>query len=411
LILRHALSVIALSALAACSSSAPPVAVTTRDSAGVTVIEHPAGAIDAAPEWTVGRALLTISHGPSAEEGFSWIANAARLGDGSILLLDSQDDGTLAYLYDTAGAFVRQLARTGMGPGELMYARLMSVSAGDTLLFYDPRTSRLTSMLPTGTVIGTTELARYGTGTLGLPAGALTGARLIAARDAYEDTTDHGGAPYRRPAPLLMFDPATERLDTLSREFPGDEVAVMVMEMGGQSRPLHTPVGYGSSSFILPVGTELHIAANESSALDTYTLPFALRRSVRFAGPRPPVDEDAKEALRDAALANLERMGPAAAPMRKQFDEMMARAQYADSLPWYQGIARGSDGAVWLRQGTIVSDSVPHYLVIGADGALAARVDLPRGARLLWVGADQLLLSLTDGDDVPRLELRPIRKP
>jgi hypothetical protein len=57
-----------------------------------------------------------------------------------------------------------------------------------------------------------------------------------------------------------------------------------------------------------------------------------------------------------------------------------------------------------------VSDSVPHYLVIGSDGKLMARVDLPRASSLLWAGADQILISISDADDVPRLELRPITK-
>jgi hypothetical protein len=131
---------------------------------------------------------------------------------------------------------------------------------------------------------------------------------------------------------------------------------------------------------------------------------------VRFAGPQRPVDDEARAAIRAAAVANVERMGPGAGPMKQQFLDMIQRAGIADSMAWYQGIVAGGDGTVWLRETRTLSDSVPHYLVIGGDGKLLARADLPRASRLLWAGTDQMLISLADTDDVPRLELRPIAR-
>ena len=76
----------------------------------------------------------------------------------------------------------------------------------------------------------------------------------------------------------------------------------------------------------------------------------------------------------------------------------------------YQAMTVGTDGTLWLRTMRSVADSVPHYLVVGADGRLAARIDLPKGARLMWTDGATALVVRTDGNDLPRLELRPAMK-
>jgi hypothetical protein len=70
----------------------------------------------------------------------------------------------------------------------------------------------------------------------------------------------------------------------------------------------------------------------------------------------------------------------------------------------------GIDGSLWLRQARSVVDSVPHFIVVGADGRLAGRVDLPKRGRLLWADGSQVLISMMDENDLPRLELRPVTR-
>jgi len=398
-----------LTLAAACSSGPPSTEITTRDSAGVTIIEHPAGAVEAAPLWTVGAATLTIMHGATAEQGFDWIANAKRFPDGRILLIDSQDDGSLVYLFGPDGAFLRQIGRVGMGPGEFVFGRLLNGSAGDTITIYDNRTSRLTWMTTDAMLVGASDLSRFGMGALGTPAGTLADGRFIATSRVFMgDTADHGSSRYRQRMPIVVVDAATPRLDTLSNEIPGAEVKLTAMDMGGETRSVASPVGYGLQTLLVAAGGEVHVASNESSALDTYSLPWALLRSVRFAGARRAVDDEARAALRAAAIANIEKMGAGVGAMKQQFLDMIQRAEIADSMAWYQSMMGAEGGAVWLREMRTVSDSVPHYVIIGEDGKLVARMDLPRASRLLWAGADQVIVALHDEDEVEHVELRPI---
>ena len=402
------LSVTAIALLAACSKGAGPSDIVVRDSAGVEIIEHPASAIAAAPQWNLGPAEATITHGATEDAAFSYVANATRLPDGRIVVVDGQMDGALVTVHAPDGSYERSLGRPGMGPGEFMFAGLVGV-AGDTLIFYDTRNSRSTRMLVSGTLVSTGELARLGMMAVGTPAGTLADGRLISTPYFFGDTVDHGHR-YRQFAPIIAIDPVAVHLDTLTTTIPGTEVFMLTGNLGGTTRSFPTPVVYGPRTLISPAREVVHVASNESSALDTYSLPWALQRSVRFAMPRRPVDEEARGAARAAALANIERAGSNAEAMKATMIDMIGRAEMADSMAWYAGMGAGSDGSVWLRETRSTSDSVPHYLVIGKEGRLQGRADLPKGARLLWVDADRVLISLLDDDEVPRVELRPIVK-
>lgn len=396
--------------LAACGTGNATSAVTTRDSAGVTIIEHPAGAIDSAPAWSLGAPTTVIAHGASAEETFTWINSATRLADGRMVVVHGEEVGATVLLFGTDGAFERMLGRPGAGPGEFRAAEILGRPAGDTLTIYDPVLGRRTRLLTSGEVVATHDVARLGVMTIGQPTGVLTDGRMISLPFYFMDTSTAGGSRYRRKVAVLVTDPVAPRLDTATTELPGDEVFLLTVTFGGRTRTLPTPVVYGAQTILRPVGAEVRVATNETSALDSYTLPWKLVRSVRFAGTRRPVDQEAKDAKIADAMANLDASPGITPEFRKQFVDAIGRAVYADSMPWYSAITTDGVGAEWLRQQRSQADSVPHYLVIGHDGHLAARADLPNGSRLLWVGTDQVLIAMHDEDEVERLELRPILK-
>lgn len=406
--IRRRLLGLPLALLAACGKGPATTTVVTRDSAGVTIIEHSEAAVAASPLWRAGAPRVTIAHGATDDQTFSWIASAARLADGRIVVVDGQNDGSLVFIYAPDGKFERQIGRPGAGPGEFRAAKILLAS--DTLLLYDAQQARLTRMTTAGTTVGTIDLSRLGPMSIGDPAGSLSDGRLITTPIPFGDTATHEERHFRQVTPLLVVDPVAQRLDTLTMAIPGNEVFLFTMDIGGRSRTLPASIGYGRRSLLLPAGTALHVATNSSASVDTYTLPWTLRRSVRFAGSRRPVDDEARGAIRADAIANVEHSGMPKGPEREKFIDMINRAEIADSMAWYQAGLAGADGLVWLREMRTLSDSVPHFLVIGAEGKLTARMDLPAGSRLLWASADQVLISLTDADDVPRVELRPITK-
>ena len=410
MIARHSLLGAALVGLAACSSGPASNGVVTRDSAGVTIIEHPAAAIDAAPAWSLGAPTTIVTHGASVEETFTWINSATRLADGRLVVVHGEEAGATLLLYGADGAFERMLGRPGAGPGEYRAAEILGAPNGDTLTVYDPVLGRRTRLRTSGEIVATHDVARLGVMTIGQPTGVLADGRMISLPFYFMDTSTSGGSHYRRKVAVLVTDPIIPRLDTATTDIPGDEVFLLTVTFGGRTRTMPTPVVYGAQTLLRPVGAKVSVATNESSALDTYTLPWKLVRSVRFAGARLPVDQAAKDAKIADALANLDASPGITPEFRKQFMDAIGRAQYADSMSWYSAITTDASGAEWLRRQRSQADSVPHYLVLEPDGRLAARADLPNGSRLLWVGTDEVLIAMHDEDDVERLELRPILK-
>lgn len=394
--------------LAACGGPSTAPAISVRDSAGISIVEHSAGAIAAAPAWTLGEPSVTIGGGEGEDQTFSFVATAHRLPDGRLVLADNENEGTRFLVYAADGRFERRLGRAGDGPGEFRNARIMGIR-GDTLVIYDFMTARVTRMSADGTVFGTTEIARLGPLKIGMPSGLLGDGRILTSPIPLSDTTDHGAGAYRQAGGAQAIDPEGATLDTL-QGFPGAEVKLTEMSFGGQRRSFPAPLGYGKRTLYGSDGALVHVATNASSEVATYRLPWAPVRLVRLAGAVLPVDQAARDAQIAEAIANVGRTTNVPEAFRASMIESIRNAGFADSMAHYQSMTVGTDGSLWLRAMRSVADSVPHYLVLGADGRLAARVDLPKGARLMWTdGAAALVVRLNE-EDLPRLELRAIAK-
>lgn len=399
---------LALMPLAACGHAVDSTAVTVRDSAGITILEHSAAAVAAAPQWTFGPATMTIGGGAGEDQNFSFLAGATRLTDGRFVLADNDPAGARFLVYGPDGRFERRVGRNGQGPGEFGNARLLGV-AGDTLVIFDFMTARVTRMSAGGALIATTDLGRLGVMKIGLPGSLLGDGRIVTSPIPFGDTTDHGSAPFRQASAVQLLDPAAGTLDTVAK-IPGTEVALIAMSFGGQARRIPAPLGYGKRTLIGSDATQIHLATNEGSEVVTYRLPWAPVRIVRIARTAPPVDQPARQAQIDAAIANIQGGSEMPATAKASMIESIRSAPFADSMAQYQALVVGTDGGLWLREMHSVADSVPHMLILDPTGHLAARADLPTGARLMWTDGAQVLVALADKDDLPRVELRPVVK-
>src|SRR6478736_3764465 len=244
---------LALALLAGCSGEAGPTAVTTRDSAGVTIIEHPAAAVAAAPVWTLGPAKVTIDHGATDEELFARVTEAARLSDGRIVVINAEDEGAQPLLYRADGTFERPLGRQGSGPGEFRTASLLDCRAGDTLCLFDFNTRRITRMLPTGDVATIIDLSRVGQMALGFPRGVLPDGRLVSLPFMF-DTVSSGGAVFRTPNVIVTVDPAVGDPDTVATGIPGAATYLGTVTFGDRSMTFPMPAGSGAPTMVSVAG-------------------------------------------------------------------------------------------------------------------------------------------------------------
>jgi hypothetical protein len=394
--------------LAACSESSGPAEIVTRDSAGITIIEHPVGAVAAAPLWSLGEPTLTIGGGEGAEQDLVLLTSAVRLPDGRIVLSDVDRITTRFLVYRADGSFDRQLGRSGSGPGEFRSARILGLF-GDTLVIYDYQGARVTRMTSAGELAGTAELARLGPMKIGMPEGIFGDGRLFTTPIPFGDSLDHGSGVYRQESAAMALDPDSVTLDTL-QQLPGAEVKLTEMSFGGQRNSFPAPIGYGKRTLVGIRGDLAHVATNDGAQVTTYRLPWALTRVVRFAETTTLVDQPARDAQIAERIASIQRMTGTPDEFKNSMIESARNMPFADSMAYFQTMTVATDGGLWLRQMRSSADSVPRYIVLGPDGRLSGRIDLPKGARLLWTDGAVAIISILDEDDLPRAELRPVVK-
>lgn len=107
-------------AVPACTSSAPPSTVR------VLRIEHE----------------LSIGGGDDGPTSFGDLRSFAVDHQGRIYVLEAQAQEVR--VFDSGGAYLRTLGRSGAGPGEFQMANGIALDPGDRLWVYDPGSSRLT---------------------------------------------------------------------------------------------------------------------------------------------------------------------------------------------------------------------------------------------------------------------------
>jgi hypothetical protein len=394
---------------AGCTSDpgAPPVVA--HDSAGVTIVAHSAAALRDAARWSTGAPTVTIAGAVDDQVTFARIVGGTRLSDGRILVVDVDNGATRPLLFGTDGKLARPLGRPGNGPGEFRFAWIAGVP-GDTIVFYDMQAVRVTTMLPDGTLLGTRTAGSFGPMEVGVTTGRLTDGRIIALPFALGDTGAGDGKVYRARNAVTAIDPVRQRLDTLSREVPSPERFMTHRSFGGQAVSFPAPAPYGSLSLVAAAGDRLIVATNETPELVTYALPWQAQRIVRFERRRLPVNAAARAAYVDYNLAEIERRSARLGAMKEILIQDTKEARFPDSMGYYSSLLLATDSSLWVAEMRSLADSTPTHLVVGTDGHLRARISLPPDARLLWAGAEEVLIVMRDQDDVERLELRPIIK-
>ena len=103
---------------AGCGSGGRVAPPSSRDSAGVTIVESSGPVWGSEGKWRVEpKAFLDIGSADGDEPYlFNYVETALRLGDGTIVVANA-GSGELRF-FDSAGRHIRSVGRLGSGPGE-----------------------------------------------------------------------------------------------------------------------------------------------------------------------------------------------------------------------------------------------------------------------------------------------------
>lgn len=396
-------TLILLAACGASGAAGEQHAFTSRDSAGVMVVEYPATALEKKAPFRLAaepEIRLGTQDGPP-ELQFTRIVSALRLDDGTTAILDR--DAHEVRLFDEKGNFLRNIGREGPGPGEFGDpARLIGRDDG-MLLVWDDQRGQLATFGRDGSFRGSTTFGPLSVSSLTpLKGGAILGVveespriRLTAAGERMQNT-----------ARLVQLK-SSGKVDQLAT-FIGMEWALLRNGPGIViRRPWHypqllvaaTPEGSWSAD-----GTAWELVRRRPN-------DGSVDRILRFTRPLEPFSSAHVRELHAAELAAAPSPAARTSAQRRQEQE-----EYPEFIPPIWNIFADAVDRIWIAPLELPGATLPmgmgraasHWLILDQQGLeVVGTITLPPLRRPLYADHNGVLVVTADELDVPYVEWWP----
>ncbi len=398
---RALVFVIACCWMAGCvgSSGGLGEAFTQRDSLGIAIVENRSPAWNT-PWKVVDTPLVRIGMLDGPEEYLlSFVWDASRLPDGSILV--SNTGSQELRLYDSAGIFLRRLAGPGGGPGEFgSLASMRQWIHGGTVFVDDAVVNdRINLFDLTGHYVG---LVRFSpTAHMHSPAlvGVYENGNLLAL-SLREDTTPPDADGLERPTQVYgRYDSAGLFLGVVA-EIP-DRPRVRHEFAGGINRsylPLTPAVD------VTLHGEKLIVRRGSTPELEWRT-PSGIRALVRWDAPPG-------EAV-NAVWSRLREVEVEAAPEihRPLLEDFYSQSWPLPSrLPTHGRVLVDASGNSWVARYFLRWDPDTKWDVLNPEGRWLGTVVIPAPFRIFEIGDDYVLGLTSDSLGVQQVQLRRLIK-
>ncbi|MEX2470994.1 MAG: hypothetical protein WEA34_02365 [Gemmatimonadota bacterium] len=398
--LRPLLVVTALAAACAPGSDRPdaPTAATLRDSAGVTIVENRAAALDADAPWTVGAEpmldLGTVEgEGP---EAFFRVRDVHRAADGRIFVADAGNAEVRVFSAD--GSHLATWGGEGDGPGEFRAPdALLPWPAGDTMGVWDSRQRRVTLFdsdgdavrsFPISDVASVSSPRVFGI----LPDGALL---LTGIEFAFEDAS---AGLVRPPTSAALVEPDLSERAHLGTH-PGSESLMSVSPE--RVEIFRVPFARGAVAEV--VGDGVVFSPTDRWELRIHGRDGRLERIARVDRAPTPLTPEIVEAEVERRVAGAP--DAAQAGLRARLTE----GPHPDALPAFGDVVGDADGRLWVEVFRPESEVGPaRWAVFDAEGRLLGAVTLPEGFTPHRAGDGWLLGVAEDDLGVERVQLWPV---
>ncbi len=354
----------------------------TLASADAPVVESPAPRrpdLSLADEPTVRIGELD---GP-LEYVFGDVTGAARLDDGSIVVLDQQSKEVR--LFDSLGTHLWSSGRAGEGPGEYRAMTILRGCPGAPITIYDGEQARLTQLDAKGALIGTRTLASPGALMWGAPA-CLSDGRL-----AFRVPPDYG----RLGADLSHWERCRSRVELRALTDDG-EVATLRSAVPGPRMIAYegsADYDYLTPRPVVAAGAGgVWLGTSDDHALELVDADGATVRVARWGGPDLALTEESVD--RVAQSFAVYYRGEQA--RRRFFNGIWpeVREELPSHFPAYRSLVSMSDGAVWVV-------GYPYRLpgrelhLVSAEGEWHRRLMLPPGMVMMDAGPGWALIRET----------------
>lgn len=365
-------------------------------SVGLALVPNPAFAVQGQQFTLAPEADLEVGgFGSDVEAELSELAGAMILADGTLLIADRLSR-TLK-VFDSSGAFIRNVGREGQGPGEFEYVLEIGRCVQGEIWVTDvnQRRHRYTEALEFLTT-SRYEITPLGGGSAYNWACNAQGYELVTGWGDFQSEFREGY--YQAQAPVLLLKDG---------ELVADFGMRLSSERIGSLRPDGTPAGsgphpFGRATVVGLADDRAYIGSADGYEIEVYDLAGQRLPSLTWEGPalsyqRNWVEEWAEEVVASAS----ETRRPA---LRRYYRDLPALEQF----PAYDRIAVADDGGIWVRLFPRPTGDTARWVIFGAQHRLLGHVVLPRDAEIWQIVGGRVLYSVSDEFDVPVVSLRRI---
>lgn len=377
----------------------------TQSVAGALEMRHGADAFEAATRWQLDSVPLVVYDGGD-DHDLGYASHFIRLRDGRAVALFGHGQQELL-LFGADGAPLRQLARRGEGPGEVAGSGDVIVLPGDTIVFADHATRRVTWFTPDSGFLHTAPIPPGRGAGCQAPAGVLPGRMLVGIGRCGQDRLSDDGT-LQVTTPLLRFGLDFSARDTIAM-VAASRMKWIDITAGGRTDRVMTWPQFGPETSIAVFDSLVVVGtADGGYALDFLTADGALAR--RIVVERPPVLVD------DAFLERVveRRLMRDARDRSRQERDSIRRAilaePFADTVAAYARITASPDH-LWVIDVILPGDTTWSATAFRADGAIAGRLVVPRRLGAAYAFGDgAVIVRHEDAEGVVRYAVHRVRR-
>jgi hypothetical protein len=375
-------------------------ASTSRDSAGVTIVENSAPAWVAEQAWTLSEAprrrIGSVSGDPETQ--LFRVLDAHMFADERIAVISAGTNDIR--FFDGEGDLLAASGGEGEGPGEYSFPSQLHVFA-DSVFVYDRGLGRISVLSADGVFSRSFRMPEIDGRPPARPIGLL-GDRTMLAHSPYDFGPDTSLGFQRVDEAFVRVSPLDGSLVARIGEFPGNEFYIAEVDGGIGSMA----IPFSRLSVTTTAGDALYFGSNYAYEIDRYTPAGTLERKIRL----DRVALLAGEAALDAFIANLTERAPSeevARRMETHYREM----PLPDVMPVYSSALVDAIGNLWVEDYSGLMFGPSTWSVFDRDGVWLGSVTMPDRFDAYQIGEDFVLGRYEGELDVEYVYVYSLRKP
>lgn len=405
--------------VAACGGGADSAgSASTRDSAGITIVENTGPAWPAGGGWKVIDSAAVDIGGGGGEAGadLDQVSGPVRLSDGRLALANGGTNEVR--IYDARGVHQHSSGRAGAGPGEYQNLTGIWLGPADSLMVSDVVVRRLTVLAKDGAVarslslggVSGTPIPTDGKIDFAIPVAWLPDGSMLGVSQSFSFGQAREGI-YRDSVTVIHYGGDGAVRDTVGR-FPGVEMEQMTLTFAGRSVPSPIAVPLGRQTVSVAHGDRFYVTLNNNWEIEVRGLDGALKRIIRAnVAPVPITEADAAAHRKELAeqMMAVPQIRNLPEALKSQFTAQFDQAKYPATFPFFASLLADEEGNLWAQEVTAGSKT-QRYSVIDPNGRLLGKVTMPADFRASYIGKDAVYGVWKDADDLQHVRVYPLRK-